>query len=141
MAGQEDGWWLRPPESQQCRSVHLFERLEQIGEGTYGRVYMARNKESSEVVALKKVRMRDEKEGFPVTALREIHILQELKHPNIVGTHWFQFYDQPSGGRFDGENYQTGLLDIADTPYEEIISACRHIGKSMYQLRARVERH
>ena len=80
----DDGWWLKPPESQQCRSVHLFERLEQIGEGTYGRVYMARNKESSEVVALKKVRMRDEKEGFPVTALREIHILQELKHPNIV---------------------------------------------------------
>ena len=56
--------------------------------------------------------------------------------PAIVGTHWFQFYDQPTSGRFDGENYQTGLLDIADTPYAEVIAACRYMGHSLYQIRS-----
>jgi hypothetical protein len=69
------------------------------------------------------------------------YVESALRNAAIIGTHWFQFYDQPSGGRFDGENYQTGLLDIADTPYEETISACRQIGKSMYQLRVRMETH
>jgi len=66
------------------RSVDIFEKLEQIGEGTYGKVYMAKNKETNEIVALKKVRMANEKEGFPITAIREIKILKELHHENIV---------------------------------------------------------
>jgi serine/threonine protein kinase len=45
------------------RSVDFFEKIEQIGEGTYGQVYMAREKATGEVVALKKVRMDNEKEG------------------------------------------------------------------------------
>jgi hypothetical protein len=64
------------------------------------------------------------------------YVQSALLNPAIVGTHWFQFYDQPSGGRFDGENYQTGLLDIADTPYQETIEACRRTGNSMYQMRS-----
>jgi len=66
------------------RSVDLFEKIEQIGEGTYGKVYLARNKETQEQVALKKIRMDNEKEGFPITAIREIKILKELRHENIV---------------------------------------------------------
>lgn len=66
------------------RSVDIFEKIDQIGEGTYGQVYQARNKINGEIVALKKVRMDNEKEGFPITAIREIKILKELDHENIV---------------------------------------------------------
>jgi cyclin-dependent kinase 12/13 len=66
------------------RSVEIFEKVEQVGEGTYGQVYKARNKESGEVVALKRVRMDNEKEGFPITAIREIKILKILNHKNVV---------------------------------------------------------
>jgi len=66
------------------RSVDIFEKVEQIGEGTYGKVYLAKSKENGDKVALKKIRMDNEKEGFPITAIREIKILKELRHPNIV---------------------------------------------------------
>jgi cyclin-dependent kinase 12/13 len=66
------------------RSVDIFEKIDQIGEGTYGQVYKARNKLTGEIVALKKVRMDNEKEGFPITAIREIKILKELNHDNII---------------------------------------------------------
>jgi len=66
------------------RCVDIFSKLEQIGEGTYGKVFMARNNETNEIVALKKVRMDNEKEGFPITAIREIKILKRLHHENIV---------------------------------------------------------
>mmetsp|Transcript_40830 Transcript_40830/g.66201 ORF Transcript_40830/g.66201 Transcript_40830/m.66201 type:complete len:499 (+) Transcript_40830:82-1578(+) len=67
-----------------CRSVDCFERLNRIDEGTYGVVYRARDKETGEIVALKKVKMEKEKEGFPVTSLREINILLSIQHPNVV---------------------------------------------------------
>mmetsp|Transcript_31846 Transcript_31846/g.51412 ORF Transcript_31846/g.51412 Transcript_31846/m.51412 type:complete len:476 (+) Transcript_31846:205-1632(+) len=74
--GSEDRWG--------SRSVDIFERLEQIGEGTYGQVYRCRNKLTGEIVALKKVRMDNEKEGFPITAIREIKILRQLDNSNVV---------------------------------------------------------
>jgi hypothetical protein len=43
--------------------------------------------------------------------------------PEIVGTHWFQLYDHPKGGREDGEDYDFGLLDINDRPYERLTEA------------------
>lgn len=69
------------------RCVDVFEMIAQIGEGTYGQVYKARDHHTSEMVALKKVRMDHEKEGFPITAVREIKILRQLNHPNIVNLH------------------------------------------------------
>lgn len=66
------------------RSVECFEKLEQIGEGTYGQVYMAKERKTGEVVALKKIRMDNEKEGFPITAIREIKILKKLQHENVI---------------------------------------------------------
>lgn len=66
------------------RDVTDFEEIEQIGEGTYGQVWMGRDKQSGEIVALKKVRMDQEKEGFPVTAIRELKMLRSLRHENIV---------------------------------------------------------
>lgn len=66
------------------RSVDVFDVLAQIGEGTYGQVYKARDYNTSDFVALKKVRLENEKEGFPITAVREIKILRQLNHKNIV---------------------------------------------------------
>uniref|UniRef100_A0A1A9V421 Cyclin-dependent kinase 12 n=1 Tax=Glossina austeni TaxID=7395 RepID=A0A1A9V421_GLOAU len=69
------------------RCVEVFETIAQIGKGTYGQVYKARDHRTKEMVALKKVLMDHEKEGFPVTAVREIKILRQLNHPNIVNLH------------------------------------------------------
>ncbi|GER56056.1 kinase family protein [Striga asiatica] len=69
---------------QGCRSVDEFERLNKIDEGTYGVVYRAKDKRTGEIVALKKVKMDKEREGFPLTSLREINILLSFDHPSIV---------------------------------------------------------
>ena len=55
-----------------------------VGSGTYGKVFKAINVYTKNLVALKKIRMEGERDGFPVTAVREIKLLQSLKHPTIV---------------------------------------------------------
>jgi hypothetical protein len=62
-----------------------------------------------------------------------------LRNPHIVGTHWFQYKNQPTTGRGDGENYQIGFIDICDRPYPETIQACREAGYAMYQYRLNAE--
>ena len=57
-----------------------------------------------------------------------------LRNPLLVGTHWFQFGDQATTGRGDGENYQIGFVDVGDTPYPELIAASREVGSAMYRL-------
>lgn len=64
-----------------------------------------------------------------------VYVDSALRNPRIVGTHWFQFYDQPTTGRFDGENYQTGLVDTCDTPYAETIAAVRQTAATLYPKR------
>jgi serine/threonine protein kinase len=66
-----------------CRAVGEFEKLEKIGEGTYGAVFRARDKLTSEIVALKQVKVIPSN-GFPLTSIREIGILKTLIHPHIV---------------------------------------------------------
>ncbi|KPM02339.1 cyclin-dependent kinase 1-like protein [Sarcoptes scabiei] len=60
-----------------------YQKIEKIGEGTYGVVYKAKHKKTSELVALKKIRLENEDDGVPSTAIREVTILKELLHPNI----------------------------------------------------------
>jgi len=67
-----------------CRDHSKYENLAKIGQGTFGEVYKAKCRKTGEIVALKKVLTENEKEGFPITALREIKILQVLRHDNIV---------------------------------------------------------
>jgi len=75
-----------PEEDQygRCRPVTDFEKLNRIGEGTYGIVYRARDTTSGEIVALKKMRMEREKDGIPISGLREISILLSCSHENVV---------------------------------------------------------
>lgn len=93
--------------------------MDKIGEGTYGVVYKARDRVSGEIIALKKIRLEAEDEGIPSTAIREISLLKELQHPNIVRlydvvhterklTLVFEFLDQ------DLKKY----LDVCDTGLE-----------------------
>ena len=57
-----------------------FERHEKLGEGTYGVVFKARDRDTDQIVALKKIRLENTDEGIPSTAIREISLLQELRH-------------------------------------------------------------
>lgn len=93
--------------------------MEKIGEGTYGVVYKAKDRVTGEIIALKKIRLEAEDEGIPSTAIREISLLKELQHPNIVRlydvvhtehklTLVFEFLDQ------DLKKY----LDICDSGLE-----------------------
>ncbi|URD80615.1 Cell division control protein 2 [Musa troglodytarum] len=61
-----------------------YEKVEKIGEGTYGVVYKARDRLTNETIALKKIRLENEDEGVPSTAIREISLLKEMQHSNIV---------------------------------------------------------
>ncbi|KAF8621569.1 hypothetical protein AX15_007596 [Amanita polypyramis BW_CC] len=65
-------------------SRELYKILSQVGEGTFGKVYKAQNTITRVHVALKRIRMEAEKDGFPVTAMREIKLLQSLRHENVV---------------------------------------------------------
>jgi hypothetical protein len=52
----------------------------------------------------------------------------------IVGTHWFEWIDEPSTGRFDGENYNIGLVDVTDQPYRELIDAAKATHRRLLQV-------
>ena len=64
--------------------LRKYRGIEKLGEGTYGVVFKAVNENGDQTVAIKKIRLENEDEGMPSTAMREIAILRELDHPNIV---------------------------------------------------------
>lgn len=65
-------------------SVSKYLILEKVGEGTYGVVYKAKDRNTGEFFALKKIRLDSEDEGVPSTSIREICLLKELRHRNVV---------------------------------------------------------
>ncbi|EGT55796.1 hypothetical protein CAEBREN_10574 [Caenorhabditis brenneri] len=68
-----------------CRNIDEYECVNRVDEGTFGVVYRGKDKRTDEIVALKRLKMEREKEGFPITALREINMLLKAgNHPNIV---------------------------------------------------------
>lgn len=67
-----------------ARSVFVYERLNQIEEGSYGVVFRARDTQTGDIVALKKLKLEEEKHGFPITALREINALIACRHEHVV---------------------------------------------------------
>lgn len=72
------------PQWRPSRHVDNFEKLNHIEEGSYGWVSRARETATGEIVALKKLKMENPNDGFPVTGLREIQTLKASKHPHIV---------------------------------------------------------
>ena len=62
-----------------------------------------------------------------------------LLHPQIVGTHFFCYRDSPVTGRWDGENFAIGMVDVTDTPYWELTAMMRKIGANMIQYRLKGE--
>ncbi|XP_002741678.2 cyclin-dependent kinase 10-like [Saccoglossus kowalevskii] len=110
-----------------CRSVSDFEKLNRIGEGTYGIVYRARDTQCHEIVALKKVRMEKESDGLPISSLREIHLLINLHHRNIV-----HLKEVVVGNHLDSiflvmeycEQDLASLLDNMITPFTEAQVKC-----------------
>ena len=76
-----------------------------------------------------------ENQAARAQAYREF-VLGALRHPQFVGTHWFQWQDEPTAGRvYDEENYQIGFVDVADTPYRETVAASRELGREIYRVR------
>jgi hypothetical protein len=68
----------------------------------------------------------------------QYYVEHAAAHPEVIGTHWFQWIDQPALGRPDGENYNIGWVDVTDRPYDELIEAAKitharlldiHLGK------------
>jgi hypothetical protein len=76
----------------------------------------------------------------PTQNQRAMVVQQALQNfarcPNIIGTHWFQYYDEPQGGRADGEDYNMGLVDIYDQPYEELVTSFQRANVSLPGLHA-----
>ena len=73
-----------PAGNSSSSGTELYKIVSQVGEGTFGKVYKARNTLTGKHVALKRIRMESERDGFPVTAMREIKLLQSLRQENIV---------------------------------------------------------
>eukprot|EP00941_MAST-03F_sp_MAST-3F-sp1_P005057 g5057.t1 len=129
-----------------ARSVECYERLNKIQEGTYGVVYRARDKASGDIVALKQVKMGKnvDREGFPITALREINVLLALRHRNIVrvremvvGSHIDKVYMVMDYMEHDLKT----LLDEMPTPFSQsevkcllrqLLSAVAYMHKNWY---------
>jgi hypothetical protein len=91
-ANAEDGHASRKskpnqPAATMPRDGEIYTIVSQVGEGTFGQVYKAVNTHNNSRVALKRIRMEGEKDGFPVTAMREIKLLQSLSHENVVKLH------------------------------------------------------
>jgi hypothetical protein len=64
----------------------------------------------------------------------QYYVENAAANPNIIGTHWFQWIDQPSTGRNDGENYNIGFVDVTDRPYPEMVKASKDIFKRLFNI-------
>jgi hypothetical protein len=64
------------------------------------------------------------------------YVENALADPNIVGSHWFEWIDEASTGRFDGENYNIGLLDVTDRPYRELVEAAKETHRRLLDVHA-----
>ena len=85
MSGPRQHEYHQPGDDWGSLSVDNYDLGEVIGEGTFGQVFKATDKRTNHIVALKKVRQEKEKEGFPLTTVREIKILRQLnEHQNII---------------------------------------------------------
>uniref|UniRef100_A0A7N0UUJ9 Protein kinase domain-containing protein n=1 Tax=Kalanchoe fedtschenkoi TaxID=63787 RepID=A0A7N0UUJ9_KALFE len=120
-------------------AMEAFEKLEKVGEGTYGKVYRAREKATGKIVALKKTRLHEDDEGVPSTTLREISLLRMLsKDPHIV-----RLMDVKQGQNKEGKTVLYLVFEYMDTDLKKYIRSYRanpqpipsqNVKSLMYQL-------
>lgn len=101
--------------------VDVYKKQRQVGQGTYGSVFVGAHKKSGEIVALKRINTEQEENGFPITALREVKILKALKHQNIVNlkeivTSKEQGGDFPKNVFMVFEYLEYDLFGVLETP-------------------------
>jgi len=97
--------------------MEKYAKIDKVGEGTYGLVYKAKNLETGEIVALKRIRLDSIDEGVPCTAIREISLLKELVHPHIV-----RLYDV-----IYTERKLTLVFEFLDQDLKKYMDFCRQL--------------
>ncbi|OWM85985.1 cyclin-dependent kinase B2-2 [Punica granatum] len=111
-------------EKQAVSAMDAFEKLEKVGEGTYGKVYRAREKATGRIVALKKTRLHEDEEGVPPTTLREISILRMLsRDPHIV-----TLMDVKQGQNKEGKTVLYLVFEYMETDVKKFIRSFRSTG-------------
>lgn len=103
-----------------------------VGSGTYGKVFKAIHVYTRSLAALKKIRMDGEKDGFPVTAVREIKLLQSLKHDNVVSLQEVMVEHNDCFMVFEYLSHDlTGLLNHPTFKLE--LAHKKHLGKQLFE--------
>ncbi|KAF2253875.1 Pkinase-domain-containing protein [Trematosphaeria pertusa] len=111
-----------------CSKIGEYEMLQKLGEGTFGEVHKARHVRSGQIFALKKILTHNEKDGFPITALREIKLLKMLSHDNVLKLEEMAVERPKAEGRKRAILYMvmpymdhdlSGLLDNPDVHFSE----------------------
>ncbi|KAL8795371.1 MAG: hypothetical protein Q9195_002112 [Heterodermia aff. obscurata] len=122
------------PEFAESKSVYYRKPGNEsvVGSGTYGKVFKAIHVYTKDLVALKKIRMEGEKDGFPVTAVREIKLLQSLKHDNVVCLQEVMVEHNDCFMVFEYLSHDlTGLLNHPTFKLEH--SHKKHLGKQLFE--------
>ncbi|CAA7408017.1 unnamed protein product [Spirodela intermedia] len=103
------------------RVMDLYEKLEKVGEGTYGKVYRARERATGKIVALKKTRLPEDDEGVPPTTLREVSLLRMLS----IDPHVVRLLDLKQGKNKEGQTILYLVFEFMDTDLRKYIKTMR----------------
>jgi cyclin-dependent kinase len=104
--------------------MEKYEKLEKVGEGTYGKVYKAQDKATGQLVALKKTRLEMDEEGIPPTALREISLLRLLSSSMYV-VRLLAVEQATKGGEAGGKAVLYLVFEFLDTDLKKFVDAYR----------------
>ncbi|XP_068647430.1 cyclin-dependent kinase B2-2-like [Aristolochia californica] len=104
--------------------MDAYEKIEKVGEGTYGKVYKAREKTTGKIVALKKSRLHEDEEGVPPTTLREVSLLRMLS----IDPHIVRLLDLKQGQNKEGKTVLYLVFEYMDTDLKKFIRSFKQSG-------------